>query len=132
MAKDNDTNVEELLTWTPGAQARLQQVPEGLMRELTRQRVERLAQRLGNPVVTVDMMDAKYRQWAIGSEQATSEMAWTDEARERIDRVPLFVRGMIVGAIEAYASSQGASQITPGIVDEAKELWGETGQFHRP
>ncbi len=120
------------LTWTPEAQARLRQVPEGLMRELTRQRVETLARRLNQPIVNAELMEAKYGQWAQGSAQATSEMAWTAEAKERMDRVPAFVRGMVVKAIEAYAASQGLVEITPGTVDEAKASWGETGRFHQP
>ena len=131
MSRD-DATAETSLAWAPEAQARLEQVPEGLMRELTRQRVERLAHRLGNPVVTVDMMDAKYRQWAVGSEQATSEMTWTDEAQARIERIPSFVRGMVVNAVEAYAHLQGLAEITPTTLDEAKKHWGHTGQFHLP
>ena len=131
MSRD-DVAAETSRPWAPEARARLEQVPEGLMRELTRQRVERLAQRLGNPVVTADMMDAKYRQWATGSEQATSEMVWTDEAQARIERIPSFVRGMVVGAVEAYAHLQGLAEITPTTLDEVKKHWGHTGQFHVP
>ncbi len=120
------------IAWAPEAEARLLKVPEGIMRELTRQRVERLAVQLGRDTVTVDLMEAKYRQWADGSARATGEMRWTDEARERIDRVPPFVRGMVVEAIEAYAARHGLAEITPGTVDEAKGSWGDTGQFHGP
>ncbi len=35
--------------WTPEAQARLRRVPEALMRDLTRQRVETLAGKMGRP-----------------------------------------------------------------------------------
>ncbi|MBI4298700.1 MAG: PCP reductase family protein [Chloroflexi bacterium] len=49
-----------------------------------------------------------------------------------MDRVPAFVRGMVVKAIEAYAASQGLAEVTPDIVDEAKAFWGEEGRFHQP
>ena len=124
--------VEPDLTWTPEAWTRLQQVPEGMMRGLTRQRVEKLARRLGRPTVTLELMDAKYRQWAEGSEKATSELTWTDDALVKIERIPTFVRPMIVGAIEAYAQRQGLAKITPELVDEAKGFWGESGRFHQP
>ncbi len=120
------------LTWTPDAHTRLQQVPDGVSRELTRQRVERLAQQRGLSTVTVDLMEAKYHQWAEGSAKATSEMTWTQDATERIERIPDFVRGMVVKAVEEYAKERGLSEITGDVVGEAKGLWGETGRFHQP
>ena len=59
-------------------------------------------------------------------------MAWTEEAQQRMERVPDFVRGMVVKAIEAYATKQGAGEVTSELVDEAKGSWGETGRFHEP
>lgn len=120
------------VTWTLEAQSRLQQVPEGVMRELTRQRVEELARRRDQSIVTVELMGDKYHQWAEGSARATSEMAWTEEARQTVERIPDVVRGMVVRAIEAYAQQCGLTEITPGIMDEAKAFWGNTGRFHRP
>ncbi len=121
---------ENPLTWTPEAQARLRQVPEGIMRELTRQRVEKLARQRHQSVVAVDLMEDKYRQWSRGSARSTSEMTWTEEAHARMDRIPAFVRGMVVQAVEAYARQQGLAEITPVTLDEARDHWGETGQFH--
>ncbi len=120
------------LTWTPEAQSRLKRVPEGIMRDLTQLRVEKLARHRGQTTVTEDMVEAKYRQWAEGSAQAVEEMSWTDEARQGIERVPAFVRGIAVQAVEAYARQRHLSEITPMILEEAKGFWGETGQFHRP
>ncbi len=124
--------VEDQLTWTPEARVRLEQVPEGMMRELTRQRVETLARRLGQSTVTLELMGAKYQQWSEGSAQSVSQMAWTDEARERMERIPDFVRGKVVEAVEAWARQQGLSEITPTSVDDAKRSWGESGRFHGP
>ncbi len=121
---------QDSLTWTKDAQARLRQVPEGVMRDLTRQRVEKLARAQGRSTVTAELMNAKYQQWEEGSAQTTSEMPWTEEALSRIERIPPFVRGMVVQAIEAYAKSQGTTEITPRTLDEAKQLWGETDRFH--
>ena len=123
---------EEPLTWTPEARARLDQVPAGPMSSLTRQRVEALARRLGLPTVTLDLVETKYRQWAEGSAQAVDEMTWTEEARRRTERIPPFVRGMVVKAVEAYAASKGLTEITPAILDEAKGSWGDSGRFHGP
>ena len=123
---------EESLAWTPEAKARLGQVPEGEVREMTRQRIEVLARQLGLSTVTVELVEDKYQQWEKKSPESGGEMAWTEEARQRMERVPAFVQGMVVKAIEAYAIKQGATEVTSEMVDEAKGFWGETGRFHEP
>lgn len=125
-------STENSPVWTPEAQARLMQVPEGIMRELTRQRVEEQARRSGQRMVTLDLVEEKYRQWLAGSAKTDSTMAWTAEARGRVERIPLFVRGMVVKAIESYAAKQGAQEVTSDLVDEAKRFWAETEKFHEP
>ncbi len=123
---------EESLAWTPEAEARLGQMPEGEVREMTRQRVEVLARRLGLSTVTAELVEDKYQQWEKKSPESGGELAWTEEARQRMERVPAFVQGMVVKAIEAYAIKQGATEVTSEMVDEAKGFWGETGRFHEP
>lgn len=132
VAGDVASAPDDRLLWAPDAEARLRQVPEGVMRELTRQRVEVLARRLGRPAVSRDVLEAKYRKWANGSARVTTEMAWSDEARRRIERIPEFVRGMVAEAIEAYAAQHGIAEIPPELIDEARRHWAETGHFHRP
>lgn len=123
---------EDRLSWEPDAEARLEQIPAGPIRELARSRVEELARRHGLSSVTADVLETKYRQWAEGSARATSELTWTDEASRRVARIPEFVRGMIVNAIEVFARERGASEVTPELVDQARLHWAETGRFHRP
>ncbi len=124
--------IEDALTWTPGARTRLQQVPDSVMRELTKRRVERLAQQLGRSTVSVELMEAKYEQWSEAAEPATTSMDWTEEAQQSISRAPDFVRGMVIQAIEAYARDASAPEITPEIIDAAKHSWDESGRFHQP
>ena len=123
---------DEGLPWAPEAEARLEQVPAGTMRELTRQRVEVLARRLGRSLVTLDVVEEKYRKWGEGSARAGSELAWSDEASQRVARIPEFVRGMVAKAIEAYALERGADEITPVLMEQARRHWAETGRFHQP
>ena len=122
---------ETLLTWTPEAETRLRRVPEGEMRRLTRRRVEELARRQGSSTVTLQLMDEKYSQWSVDSSEAASEMVWTPEAQGRIDRVPPFVRRMVIKAVEGYARKQGFGEITVEVVEGAKGFWMESGQFHQ-
>lgn len=130
MSDNENAHVENSLEWTVEALGRLQKVPEGVMREMARQRVENLAQRQGQSLVTVEHMDAKYRTWEQGSAQAVSQIGWTEEAHERIERVPSFVRGMVAKAIEVYAAQQGLEEITSNLIEEVKNSWGESGRFH--
>lgn len=120
------------VAWTSEALARLNQVPAGVMRELTRQRVENLANRRGVQPVTVELMDEKYREWAEGSARSTSELVWTESAQSRIERVPSLVRGMVRQAIEAYAQACGIPEVTPEVLEEAQRFWADSGRFHHP
>lgn len=50
---------------------------------------------------------------------AAETTAWTDEAEQRVERVPSFARGMARGAILRYAHERGHTVITSAIVDAA-------------
>lgn len=45
---------------------------------------------------------------------------WTEEAEKRLKRVPFFVRSMVRGAVERYAIDNSYNEITPEIMQEAK------------
>ena len=49
---------------------------------------------------------------------AEEHMTWTDEALERLDRIPGFVVGMATGAIIRYTIERGYTVITSGVIDE--------------
>jgi ABC-2 type transport system ATP-binding protein len=46
---------------------------------------------------------------------------WTQEAIQKIERAPSFVRKMIYKTVETYAQEKGYSQITAEVVDEARQ-----------
>ncbi len=52
---------------------------------------------------------------------AMGKPLWTEEAEERLKRVPFFVRSMVKGAVERYAMENNCREITPEIMVEAKE-----------
>jgi AdoMet-dependent heme synthase len=57
---------------------------------------------------------------------------WTEEAEERLQKVPSFVRNMVRSAVEQYAIERKQSVITPGIMDEVKQKSGMGGMHgHR-
>lgn len=51
-------------------------------------------------------------------------LVWTEEARNKLERVPEIVRPMAQRAIERYAQEQGHRQITPEVMDEARAKMG--------
>lgn len=51
---------------------------------------------------------------------ATVKLKWTDEALERMERIPEFIRPMVKSGIETYAAQKGYQVITPTVVDESK------------
>ena len=55
---------------------------------------------------------------------ASHELRWTPEAEKRVEeRIPSFVRAMARMGIEKYARERGYQEITPQVLDEAKEIF---------
>jgi hypothetical protein len=126
---------EELrFTWTPEAEARLADVPE-FCRELTRWRVEWTAHKLGlGTTITPREMEVKYELWGRVShaiqEREREGLPWTDSALDRFSRIPEFVRGQVLEAIEGNARAIGATAVDDSVVDLVIERWITTGDFH--
>ncbi len=55
------------------------------------------------------------------------QLTWEPGARERLQAIPSFARGMVVKAVEAYARSRGESVITAGLLADVRAKWG--GRF---
>ncbi|GJL78098.1 MAG: hypothetical protein NPINA01_10870 [Nitrospinaceae bacterium] len=53
--------------------------------------------------------------------EAEESIEWTAEARERLKKIPGFVRPMATSAILRYALERGHSMITSGVITEAVE-----------
>ncbi len=56
------------------------------------------------------------------------ELPWEEAAKARLTKIPSFARGMVVKAVEAFAKSKGSSEVTPGLMLEAKERWAGEGR----
>jgi radical SAM protein with 4Fe4S-binding SPASM domain len=52
------------------------------------------------------------------------ELAWDDEARERLRAIPSFARGMVVKAVEAYARRRGDTVVTTDLLADVRARWG--------
>ncbi len=118
------------LAWDDDANALAERVPEGFMRQLVIERVEVLAQELGAERVTADMVRKKYDGWAAGSARVETRLDWDDDARERVERAPDFVRGMVVREVERSAERNGLKQVSLEYLRQVRQGWQERGDFH--
>ncbi len=51
---------------------------------------------------------------------SNSNLVWDDEALEKLERVPVFVRKMVKGKIEKAALELGEERITVEFMDKVK------------
>ena len=116
--------------WTYAAQTRMQKIPAGFMRDLTRQRIETFAQRKGATEITPALIDEKYSEWKTGSEKQQCLLTWSNGALQRIERIPDFVRGMVIKEVERCAHEQGVDTVTSEILAQAMSRWEGMGAFH--
>ena len=49
-----------------------------------------------------------------------SEFTWTPDAKEKLDRLPAFVKPMVQSSVEVYARKQGFKTITLQVMDDSK------------
>jgi len=56
-----------------------------------------------------------------------ARVVWSADAAERLDRVPIFVRGMVKRIYTDYARDHGIATITPDVMDRARTDLGLEG-----
>ncbi|MCP9449113.1 MAG: PCP reductase family protein [Nitrospira sp.] len=54
------------------------------------------------------------------SNGGSSEFTWTPDAKEKLDRLPAFVKPMVQSSVETYARKQGFKTITLQVMDDSK------------
>ncbi|TKS59041.1 MAG: hypothetical protein EWM72_02694 [Nitrospira sp.] len=55
-----------------------------------------------------------------GTAPAAADFTWTPDAKEKLDRLPSFVKPMVQGSVEAYARKQGFKTITLQVMEDSK------------
>lgn len=50
----------------------------------------------------------------------TSDFTWSADAKEKLDRLPSFVKPMVQSSVEAFARKQGYETITLQVMDDSK------------
>ena len=113
-----------MLEWEREAVEKLEQVPFGFMRTMTKCRIEHWARKCEHRRVTLKVVEAKYKSWEEGSGGQQKELDWTQDAVLRVEKVPAFIRPMIVKEIERNAQALGKHRVNPAVLDMIIANWG--------
>lgn len=72
-----------------------------------------------NIVIALDLPTGDEGTTDLSAATAGGGPRWSAEAMQRLERVPAFAREMARSHYEQFATSEGASEITPAVMDEA-------------
>ena len=100
------------LSWTADARERLERLPS-FVQPMVRSSVETYAKNHGYTSVTLQVMD--------DSKNASSGLAWSPEAEQRLKNIPDFIQPMARKEIERLARERGETTVTAQVMDEAKD-----------
>lgn len=62
-----------------------------------------------------------------GAPAGTRRVTWSEDAQDRLEQVPSFVRGMVKRIYTDYARERGIDTITPAVMDRARSDLGLEG-----
>lgn len=113
------------LTWTEAALRKISEIPEGFMRRMTQWRVEAHGRKNGYPTITPEVIQEKYNIWAQGSRQVERHLPWESEAETRIEKIPSFVRAIVVREIEECSREKGLTRVSVSILNDVTTRWTE-------
>ena len=119
-----------VMRWENEALERLEKIPAGFMRDMTKWRIEMFARSEGHLNITNKVVDGKYEYWKEGAKGVDLKMSWENEALERINRIPDFVRGMVQKEIERQARNKGLDIVTAEFLISTREKWNSGEEFH--
>ncbi len=94
------------------------------------QLVESLGVKIGGKALDEQPLQL-VRTMMVGGEEvlsgARSVPTWSEDAQDRLSRVPAFVRGMVKKLYADYAAARGIAVITPSVMDQARRDLGLEG-----
>ncbi len=123
---------ERAFRWTPEALERLNTRVPPFVRPMAMLAIERYARERQLDVVTLEVtIDVAKRLGYVGDDGAQAELPWTDEALERLDRVPKFERTMVREMVDSLARDLGHAAVNYEVADamlkKVRELWEAQG-----
>jgi hypothetical protein len=141
MSHDTDDTVAAEVRWTEGALKRMERAPM-FLRGMVRRLAEKKARELGLSEITEPVLDQFKSQMmggmggASGMAEAAEAMAqgrlpWTAAAKERLNGVPEFMRGIIRQIAEEVAKEGGHMEVNLDLFEKV-EAMGEVREAVSP
>jgi Proto-chlorophyllide reductase 57 kD subunit len=126
------SQIEHAIQWTPEALDSVKRAPaflQGMVKKLA----EKKAREVGCACITAELLAGWKNEamGAMGGEAGLKEAAdkiekgklpWTQEARERLDTVPEFMRGMIKRIAEEFARDGGHLEVNTALFARVEAL----------
>lgn len=125
------TKTEQTSTpWTDDAESKLQSIPPGYCRDMTRKAAASIAENNGVKQIDAAFVQEVLDTFTQGSVKAKESLEWDEDARLRIAKAPDMIRGMLQQEIETWAKNQGKKRVDHKAVDAVKQHWEAQGIFH--
>lgn len=118
------------ISWTQDAERKLESVPSGYCRDMTRKAAESIAEKGGEACIDRTFLEQVLNTFSLGSGDVEETLAWDEDARQRIAKAPEMVRGMLVQEIETWVKNRGEKHVNHAAVEAAKMRWEQQGVFH--
>lgn len=131
-ASSSDDSVVTEVRWTDGALKRMERAPI-FLRGMVRRLAEKKARELGYAEITETILDQFKSQMmgGMGGEAGMADAAeamaqgrlpWTSAAKERLNSVPEFMRGMIKQIAEEIATEGGHMEVNVELFEKVESM----------
>jgi len=131
VAESTDTTAQDI-RWSDGALKRMERAPI-FLRGMVRRLAEKKARELGYGEITEEILDRFKSQMmggmggeagmaAAAEEMASGQLPWTAAARERLNGVPEFMRGMIKQIAEEIARKGGHMEVNIDLFERVESM----------
>jgi hypothetical protein len=116
--------------WTDSARAELESIPQGYCRDMMVAAAESIGSQKSLTEIDRKFVKSIFGVFAAGSKEAVETLPWDDNARSRIAKAPLLVRGMLQKEIEGWAERNNMPRVTKAAVEAVRQQWTKRGVFH--
>ncbi len=116
--------------WEKDALARLQKIPEGSMRDMTKKATNSFALQKNTQRISLEFLEQILTVFTSGSKKTNKTLPWHSDAEQAIAKAPLMVQGMLAKEIEAYTKREKLTEVDLATVRKVKDKWSNEGQFH--
>lgn len=130
MGTDDSSMAEIDLPWHKDALLRLEKIPQGSSRDMTKKAANAIAQQQNIETISLEFLENILSIFNSGSISVTKTLPWQDDAEAAIAKAPAMVQGMLGKEIEAYAKRKNLTEVNFATVELVKKKWTDEGRFH--